>query len=567
MKKLGLGVLFLFFIISHLWWLGRFPIGMNHDELEYTLSAKTYFLTGSDLSGSKFPKSIFETKTEGIISFLPAIILSPYFGLVPINQLTVRLPYLLINFGTAAGLYYLVKKMFKDKTLATIASGLFLINPWSFYLSRAAVDSPFSLLFFILGILFLIDDNVKKQWLSLIFFLLGFLSYHGAKVIFLPLILAGLLYKLIKKKTDLKRVGLILVVSLGVVVGYFGVAEKFFNESVNRTRSADIWMLDKDLLSEKVNIERRQVLENNVEQLFSNKATVIIKIFFEKYLTALGPEVLFNFGDPRGTYRFGDHGLFYLIDLVFMILGLINLFKKHPKETYFLLGLVLISPLATAVSGVETSVLNRSFLLMPILIIFVSYGILSAYKLLGRVGMGLILVIYLISFLNFSYFYFFRFPIIGQENYFFSQRLIANYIERSGDKKILVVSQEPREIFLETVFYSQKNQSENLKNFVKNQELILSNVSFVSECPKFLDKETIYIIEKSKGCPVNSGESIKSINEEQFGGPLYVVEQDSLCSDFKLQPWQRYRMKENYLVEKLNNKDFCENWIRQSLQN
>jgi hypothetical protein len=46
-----------------------------------------------------------------------------------------------------------------------------------------------------------------------------------------------------------------------------------------------------------------------------------------------------------------------------------------------------------------------------------------------------------------------------------------------------------------------------------------------------------------------------------------VVEQDRLCSDFKLQPWQRYRMKENYLVEKLNNKDFCENWIRQPLQN
>jgi len=181
--------------------------------------------------------------------------------------------------------------------------------------------------------------------------------------------------------------------------------------------------------------------------------------------------------------------------------------------------------------------------------------------------MGLILVIYLISFLNFSYFYFFRFPIIGQENYFFSQRLIANYIERSGDKKILVVSQEPREIFLETVFYSRKNQSENLKIFVKNQELILGNVSFVSECPKFLEKETTYIIEKSKDCLVNSGKLIKSINEEQFGGPLYVIEQDGLCSDFKLQPWQRYRMKENYLVEKLNNKDFCENWIRQSLQN
>jgi len=54
-----------------------------------------------------------------------------------------------------------------------------------------------------------------------------------------------------------------------------------------------------------------------------------------------------------------------------------------------------------------------------------------------------------------------------------------------------------------------------------------------------------------------------SINEEQFGGPLYYIINDSLCSNFELQPWLRFRLVENYSIEKLDDKDFCEKWIRQ----
>lgn len=572
-KKIKLLILFLIgfgLIFCRFLYLDRFPVGMSHDELEYILSAKTYFLTGADLSGSYFPKSIFQTKTEGIISFFPALILSPYLGLVPTNQFMVRLPYVFLSLVTSVCLYLLVKKIFKNKYFAGLTSIIYLINPWSFYLSRVTADTAFCLLFFILGILFCLDDNNKKRWFSLVFFTLGFLSYHGAKVVFLPLIFVCLSYNFLKKKINLKQGVFFLVISGLIMTSYFVIGGKFFSQSVSQTRSDDIWILDQKTLANTVDINRKASLENPAVKLFLNKATVIVKIFFQKYLMAFSPEVLFVSGDAMGTYRFGEFGLFYLIDFIFIFLGLINLFKKYPKETYFLLLLILISPLATALSGVETSIVNRSFLLLPVLVIFVSFGILSVYKKIPKKNVklffaGILFVAYLISFLGFLYFYFCRFPVIGQENYFFSQRIVANYIEKIDNQKVVAITKEPRELFLETVFYSKNNNNLVLKDFIKNQNLKLKNTSFVSDCPKLWDKNTIYIIENKFYDCLPKNEEFKSINEEQFNGPLYYIKNDSLCLNFEIQPWLRFRLAKDYKIEKLDNKTFCQTWIRKIL--
>lgn len=541
---------------------------MSHDELEYTLSAKSYFLTGGDLSGSKFPRSIWETKTEGVISFLPALVLSPYFGLVPINQLTVRLPYVLLNLATAVALYFLVKKLFDNKNFAWLTSAIFLINPWSFYLSRVATDTAFCLLFFVLGILFCVDNSKKKFWLSMIFFVLGFLSYHGAKIIFLPLILVCLGYKLKNKKIKFKEGIFFGLIGFLVMMTYFGVGAKFFDNGVDQSRIKDFWILDKEMIAETVNIERKASIENSFGKLFSNKATVITKMFFKKYLTAFSPEILFVSGDNRSTYRFGDFGLFYLMDFFIIVFGLITLFKKEPKATYFLLFLILISPLATAMSSVETSIINRSFLLLIPLVILSAFGILSLFELVNKkiskkLALVLIFLVLVISFKNFLYFYFFRWPIIGQENYFFSQRVIANYIERSGEQKIVVIGNEPRELFLENIFYAKKDQNVKLKKIVERQNWDSERLSFVAECPVKMEGGVVYVIERNmEKCLSKNLKDIKTISEEQFGGPIVYIVNDGLCSEWKLQPWLRFRLTGNYLLEKMNNEDFCKTWIK-----
>ena len=58
-------------------------------------------------------------------------------------------------------------------------------------------------------------------------------------------------------------------------------------------------------------------------------------IFFRKYLTAFSSEVMFISGDTRGTYRFGNHGLFYIVDFFLIFIGLLNLFKNKKKRLAF----------------------------------------------------------------------------------------------------------------------------------------------------------------------------------------------------------------------------------------
>ena len=571
-KKIWILVLFLIgflLITSRFFYLDRFPVGVSHDEVEYILSSKTYSLSGVDLSNTSFPKSIFQTKTDGIISFLPPILLAPYFGLISLNQFTTRLPYVVINIVTAISIYFLVKKLFKNKIFSLISVIVFLANPWSFYLSRTASDTAFALLFYVLGILFILESSKKKLFLSFLFFILGFFSYHGAKLILIPLVLVCLYYRcfLTKVKLSLKT-AFIFIMSIIFVFGVYFFGNRFYPESINQSRSQDILFLNQKLIIPIVDTDRKASLENPFKEIFINKITVSSKIFFQKYLTAFSPEILFFYGDNRATYRFGQHGLFFIVDFIFILIGLINLYKKYPDKAKFLILVVLVSPLTTAISTVETSVINRSFLLLPILIVFSSFGIFTVYNLYRQktnrfISFFVLFSILLFSFGKFLVFYFFQFPIGGQENNFFSQHIIANDINRNKDNKIIVVDSQNRALFLEAVFYSSKNQKNILRDFVEKQEYMMENVIFINQCPKEIEDNKTYIINRSLSDCIFKKENLKSISEEKFGGPLYFVVNDSLCSDFDSVKWLRFHMVKDYLLENIDDYNFCKTWIKE----
>jgi hypothetical protein len=171
--------------------------------------------------------------------------------------------------------------------------------------------------------------------------------------------------------------------------------------------------------------------------------------------------------------------------------------------------------------------------------------------------------ILLFSFGKFLVFYFFQFPIGGQENNFFSQHIIANYINRNKDNKIIVVDSQNRALFLEAVFYSSKNQKNILRDFVEKQEYMMENVIFINQCPKEIEDNKTYIINRSLSDCIFKKENLKSISEEKFGGPLYFVVNDSLCSDFDSVKWLRFHMVKDYLLENIDDYNFCKTWIKE----
>lgn len=139
-------------ILVRLWWLGLFPGSVSHDDLVYIMSSKVLFLRGVDLSGVGLLKLWLGSNTEGVISPVPAILLAPYYGLVKLNLWSARLPYVILNLATAAGIYVWARLLKFEKREAGLSGILFLFNPWSLYLARLTTDTGFALAFVVWGI-------------------------------------------------------------------------------------------------------------------------------------------------------------------------------------------------------------------------------------------------------------------------------------------------------------------------------------------------------------------------------------------------------------------------------
>lgn len=565
-------VFIVFSILIRFVWLNRFPVGMYHDEVEYMLSAKSYALKGSDLSGYSFPLSLFETETDGRISAVPPILLSPLYLILPLNQLTARLPFIFLSLLTALALFFLTDTLFKNRTLNFITLLVFLLNPWSFYLSRYSGDSPFALFFYLLGIFLFVKYKGAKLGWSFLAFVLGFFSYHGAKIIFLPLIFLLLCFKSLGQPEGLSISSSVKVFFASVAFfGIFLTVSFLIPGSILNSRSDNFFFSNSSEISQIVDEQRRVSVESPFKSIFTNKYSVIGRIFSEKYLKAFSPDVLFLYGDERATYRFSEHGLFYLLDFVLLIFGGLGIYKFSQRIFFLLISLIAIAPLPTALSGVETSVIHRSFLVLPIFLIFIGYGFWYLHVLLkpflGKVMPALVLgVIFLFSACNFYYFYFFRYPVINQEAYFLSERLITKALNLTDSPEVVVAKGGllGRAEFLEYVFYSDQNLQNQvlIKNFPANKtgQFQIRNILFLDSCPNRFDQSTVYFIHRDLStCNPPLGQT-GSIPDQKDSGSVYRIFNSGICqSNNNL--YKRFSNFTDFQIENMPQEQFCGSWI------
>lgn len=569
-----LTLIFVFVIFIKFLWLDKFPVGIYHDEIEYVLSAKSYSLNGTDLSGIGFPLSLFKTETDGKISPIPALILSPFTTIIKLDQANVRIPAVIINLLTAICIGFFIFFLSKNHYAALTGSLIFLINPWSFYLSRYMADSPFALLFFILAIVIFLNQKGKRIWLGLVFFVLGFFSYHAAKLLFLPVTGLLVIYKLIHGSDNFKSKSALIFFSAAALFFFcFFTISFFIPNSIQNSRADDLIFSKEETVKDQVDEQRRLTITNVVSPIFSNKYTAIFKVFVSKYLTAFSPDVLFLSGDQRATYRFGEHGLLFLVDGFMIFFGLFYLYKKDKKKLFLIVSLLLIAPFPTAISAVETSVINRSFLLLPMFIILSALGIFelsqiaSVYsKKIKIVVIFSIFVIYLISYSNFLHFYLYRYPLTQQESYFLSERILANYLAKSTDSKTVVILPKEtiaRSVFLEYVFYSKLTNEEFIKVLEKlgQNNYSYGNLIFTSNCFEKNEPDLQIIISReSTKCSIKQKEN-QAIKDQKDSGSIFKIINGLKCQNILLSSFRREHLLNLYNIEILSEQSFCQNWI------
>lgn|GEM_PF-1926157 len=570
-------LLALIVIASQFLWLNILPPGMNHDEIEYALSSKTYAMFGQDLSGVSFPLSLISTNTLGSISAIPPLLMVPFRLILPLNQMTARLPYVLMIIAIAGVLAYTSYLFFKKKYISYIAFVLFLLNPWGHFLSHFAVDPSFALFFYLAGIVLLIRGKKYDLYLSFLAFILGFFSYTGAKLIMLPIILVCLGYRITPYK-NIKAIRKELIF-LGATVGFyivFFLISKLVPNTIVENRLSEIIFFNQDLLAKNVNLFRTQAIASPYSAIFINKTTEGIRLFMLNYFNAFSPESLFMAGDPTSILSYYFHGLFYWIDVPLLFIGSIFMIRKQQKIFLLLLTFILISPLATAASTHGEAIVTRSFLMLPILILISSYGFFSLSTLLKtklyRIAILTILTsIVFISYTNFLYLYFFRLPLIAQENFMTSERVLAKYLHletQTTKKNIIVVTSEPREQYLSSIFYSTDLQQSQLlkqnKNAFLQGKYAINTITYIGTCPKVPSPNTIYItrsISPSCTTPSVNKTNMYVIANQSDSGKLFQIANSSLCNDVPLATWKSNHSFSDYSIETMDRKTFCQRWI------
>ena len=563
MKKISLSLILIlaFALFIRLFWLNLYPNNVTTDELHFILNAKSVFLQFSNLGKNWNPLS-FSTIPNETSSEMPFILTSLFIGSLPFGLLFSKIIYVLFGVASIYLIYLICRKLFNHK-IALIASLIYTINPWAIYVSRTAFDAPLAMFFFLQTLYLLLIYKNKKILLALIPGALSFYCYIGTKIIFLPAIFIFSYYAYLKNKKDFKYYLSLLLLSLLIVSIYF----VRLNSSGGSKRIGELSTPNNSIILSQSLTDKNLSLKTPLKLIYSNKYSVFLGNFFNKYITNFSTDIMFTKGDPTYLVSLWQHGYFYLIDFVLILFGLIGLYKFNKHSFFLILFLIALSPIPEAIriDRIPAYAFHSCFQ-YPFLFILIAFGINELLSLKIKLLPLILFSVYLLSYINFNYIYFYRYPIYQSEGFFFSRKIVSQYLKLNSNQPTIVISPEPDSFFRDYLFNTNNLNKSNIgeinKFYQQNDKnnFKIDHVLFTRDMPKKFDKNITYVIDKQSGSqPTNSPYLL--INKLSDPAPMFYIINDTLCNKEKLDYFIHDIRIADFNLNKLNNSNFCKKYL------
>ncbi len=421
-------------LFLRLYQLGNIPNGFANDEGAVAYQSYSILKTGKDTWGKSFPTTSFRDFGEYLPPFAVYAIV-PFIKLIGLTVFATRLPFALTAVIAIFPIYALSKELFNNKKIALLSCFLFAISPFNIGWSRFIFEGNFGMLFYLLGITFLVFAKKKSHFLpfSALFFGLTFTTYH-IYYFLTPLTAAILAIPLISKFAKSKRDTLITIIISIVFVAY-ALAIVASGSGRERFRQVSIFQNQNSL----INLNSRQSYCGKstpqiICRIFFNKAETYLFDYSYNYFSHFSPTFLSLDGTFLRQAILPKHGLIYPFELPFLFIAAFFLIKNFTYQSYVLVGLLLIYPLANSFTGVGE--ISRISQIMPIFPILSSYGIFTTIQKLRPIFRGM-LSIFLVSFavfniVSFLLNYFLIFP--RTNGYFDSDAYVKLFKKISVDK-------------------------------------------------------------------------------------------------------------------------------------
>ena len=377
-KALLLGIILLAFVLRF-YRLADYP-ALNADEAAIGYNAYSLLTTGMDEHGNPWPIHFqsFNDFKPGLYFYL----VLPFVKLLGLTELAVRIPGALIGVATVLALYFLVKELFKSERLALVSSLFLAISPWHLHFSRGGWEVNTATFLIVLGLWLFFKALAKPRYylFSVVSFVLSLYAYHAARII-VPLLGLGLL---IIYWGQLRRNIKMLVVAAGVgLILLFPLALDFTKGAVV-SRVAGVGLFSDPGPLSRINEQRGQHadFQGLGAKLLHNKAVNYGLAFAQNWAEHFWGEFLFLSGDDIQRNKVPETGTMYLVDLIFILAGIVAI-ARNSKGWGPILIWLLLAPLAAALTFQSPHALRAQNMVVPLVVIS-AHGLMTMVRWLQK---------------------------------------------------------------------------------------------------------------------------------------------------------------------------------------
>lgn len=400
MKPLRFLVLILILaLVTRMYQLDSNPPAAYGDEISFAWNAWNILKTGTDEFGTPYPLQF--RAFDDYKAPIPVYLLVPFLATIGLNTFAVRLPIALFSIATV-WMTYLLGKQIVSKKVGLLSALLLTVSSWHLHLSRGFFESTLSLFFFVTALYFFVSqkNSFGRLIISAIFFGMTLYSYFTPRIfllLFIP-------YLFFLKRSDFEKYrktafSFWLVLLLFVLpLVYLGIFDKGLSriEKLTSQREAEI--------VKQVEFARTSGQAPLLfQKLFHNKPLYWIRSVVNDYLEQLSPNFWYLNGDSSLRYFLGHMGMFYLVELPFLLLGFITLWQTKRNTFWLLSGWILLAPIPAAISGRPFAV--RTLGILPAPFFIVASGLVYAWSNLKNNAYAVLKLIIIMGFVvSFGYY-------------------------------------------------------------------------------------------------------------------------------------------------------------------
>lgn len=485
------------------------PVSMFGDEMDVGYQAYSILKTGKDYYGNIMPlhfHSLAEWRTPlYLYSVVPAVAI---FGISPLG---VRLPAAIFGILGIAAFYFLVHEISKSRRLAVIASFLLAISPWHIQYSRAGFEVTELLLFLILGLYFFLRGlkEGKYLWISAVFFALTPWVYSTAKL-FTPILLVFLVLVFIKKLSGLAKKYLFYALTALVLISSPIIVSTIFGGGAQRFGYISVFT--DPTIEHEIGVARDIDAWGNslASRGFHNKFVVWAETISNNFLQSYSTNFLFVDGDLNLRHSIENMGMFYKVEFLALLVGIIYFFNsKFSKKIKLLLFFwLVVGVLPAAVTREGGSHATRLILILPPLIFLISFGIVKLAR--NRLLLATYCILLAAFFINYQHQFWVHNPTYSERWWHFGWKeavAAIKSVESEYDKVIISTADEPPWIFFAASYEYPPEQWQ--REFPLERKVRLDGFGEVSHIDKFyfgspeikdiyslgavLDEKTLYL--------------------------------------------------------------------------